>query len=104
MLKQRMTAKSIRELDKHDKPVFKVGYCELQNILKWSKPVAYTCDVYGWYSDLYEFTDFYICTGYRPVGRSTPDDLLLLFKIVDDKAKKYSHIDFTDSLENCYFG
>ena len=51
-------------------PIYKVGYCELQNELKNIEPDYYTCGVYGWNADIYIMSDFIICTGYRPFGQS----------------------------------
>ena len=46
-----------------------VGYCDLQYLLQYKNPIAYTCGVYGWNSDIYQVSDnFAICTGYRPFG------------------------------------
>lgn len=48
--------------------VIEVDYCELQNLLKYKSPVAYTAGVYGWNADIYEFGGVAIVTGYRPFG------------------------------------
>lgn len=42
-----------------------VGYCDLQTLLRYHSPVAYTCGVYGWNFDVYEIHGLTICTGYR---------------------------------------
>ena len=41
------------------------GYCDLQTLLRYHSPIAYTCGVYGWNFDVYEIHDLTICTGYR---------------------------------------
>lgn len=48
--------------------VISVGYCELQYLLDWESPVAYTCNSYGWGSDIYDFGNIAIVTGYAPFG------------------------------------
>lgn len=49
--------------------VIKVGYCDLQDALKWREPNFYTEGVYGWNSDVYVIDyDTVIVTGYRPFG------------------------------------
>lgn len=49
--------------------VIKVGYCDLQDALKWREPNFYTAGVYGWNSDVYVIDyDTVIVTGYRPFG------------------------------------
>lgn len=41
------------------------GYCDLQFLLHYHSPIAYTCGVYGWNYDVYEIDGLTICTGYR---------------------------------------
>lgn len=55
-----------------------IGYCDLQNLLHYENPVAYTCGVYGWNSDIYDVSDITgynacIITGYRPFGNIRAD-------------------------------
>ena len=50
-----------------------VGYCDLQYLLNYENPVAYTCGTYGWNSDIYSLEDITgynacVVTGYRPFG------------------------------------
>ena len=46
--------------------VLGVGYCELQCLLNYESPIAYTSGKYGWDCDLYMINDrFSIVTGYR---------------------------------------
>lgn len=48
-----------------------VGYCNLQTLLAYQTPVAYTCGTYGWNADIYDFgadADAVIVTGYSPFG------------------------------------
>lgn len=45
-----------------------VGYCNLQDLLAYEEPVAYTSGVYGWNADIYTFGNIAIVTGYRPFG------------------------------------
>lgn len=49
--------------------VIKVGYCDMQDALKWREPTFYTAGVYGWNADVYVIDyDTVIVTGYRPFG------------------------------------
>ena len=49
--------------------VIKVGYCDMQDALKWREPNFYTAGVYGWNSDIYVIDyDTVIVTGNRPFG------------------------------------
>lgn len=42
-----------------------VGYCDLDELLCYHSPAAYTSGVYGWNFDIYEVYGLTICTGYR---------------------------------------
>lgn len=49
--------------------VIKVGYCDMQDALKWREPDFYTVGVYGWNADVYVIDcDTVVVTGYRPFG------------------------------------
>lgn len=51
--------------------VLGIGYCDLQNILKYLSPIAYNAGRDGWNYDLYYINDKYsIVTGYRGFDRS----------------------------------
>lgn len=58
--------------------VIKVGYCDLQNALKWREPNFYTAGVYGWNADVYVIDyDTVIVAGYRPFGNvELPHDVI----------------------------
>ena len=43
------------------------SYCDIQNIERYLRPDAYTCGVYGWRADFYEFDGFTVSTGYSPL-------------------------------------
>lgn len=56
--------------------IIEVGYCDLQYLLGFLSPTAYTCGIYGWNADIYEMpfkANICICTGYRPFGNVHPD-------------------------------
>lgn len=66
-MKFKTTAKAIRNGSVN--PV-SVGYADLQTLLRFKDPNAYTCGIYGWNFDVYEVYGVTICTGYRGmVGR-----------------------------------
>lgn len=51
--------------------VIEVGYCDMQDALKWREPNFYTAGVYGWNADVYVIDcDTVIVTGYRPFGNT----------------------------------
>lgn len=69
--------------------VIGVGYCNLQYLLKYEAPIAYTAGVYGWSADIYDFSSVAIATGYHPFGNICPD-----WKTVEkyeEEAKKICH-------------
>lgn len=46
-----------------------VPYCDLQNLLSVTDPIAYTCGIYGWNANIYTNGNLAIVTGYRPFGK-----------------------------------
>ena len=52
--------------------VFAVSYCGLSDLLRFEESRAYTCGVYGWNADIYDFGGVAIVTGYRPFGQDIP--------------------------------
>ena len=49
--------------------VIRVGYCDMQDALKWREPNFYTAGIYGWNADVYVInSNTVIVTGYRPFG------------------------------------
>lgn len=41
------------------------GYCDLQNLLYYKSPIAYSQGTYGWNFDVYDVDGVAIATGYR---------------------------------------
>ena len=65
-MKTQITKKAIMSAYRN---VIKVGYCHLQDALKWREPNFFTAGVYGWNADVYVIDgDTVIVTGYRPFG------------------------------------
>ena len=65
-MKTKTTKKAIMSAYRN---IIKVGYCDLQDALKWREPNFYTAGVYGWNSDVYVIDhDTVSVTGYRPFG------------------------------------
>lgn len=48
--------------------ILSVGYCDLQHLLAFSRPVAYSAGVYGWACDYYDIEGVIISTGYSPIA------------------------------------
>ena len=63
-----------------------IGYCELETLLKYESPVAFTCSkTYGWRADVYVFGNVAIVTGYAPFGKH----------IIYDVVQKYEDKSYT---------
>lgn len=65
-----------------------VGYCDLQNLLRYQSASYYTCGVYGWNFDVYIFGDYAITTGYRGMIDNVKKDYYSLIHEYDDKARE----------------
>ena len=65
-----------------------VGYCDLQNLLRYQSADFYTCGVYGWNMDVYTFGDYAITTGYRGMIDNVKKDYHSLIREYDDKARE----------------
>lgn len=63
-MKYRTTEKQQRD---NNNIIISFGYCEIQNITKFFNANAYTCGLYGWNADYYNFLGFTVSTGYRPI-------------------------------------
>ena len=61
-----------KEIMRTGKPVICVGYDNIQHLLTYENPVAYTCGRDGWHCDIYDFNNCYISTGYQPFGTIRP--------------------------------
>ena len=61
-MKFKTTSKYIKE---NSYKLLSVGYCDMQSLLNYKEPIAYTAGVYGWNYDAYKIGDYTICTGYR---------------------------------------
>lgn len=85
-MKHKTTASAIRA-NYPKNLILNVGYCNMQNLLRYEDPTAYTCGVYGWNFDLYELEGIAICTGYRGIPASKDFDFKILKKY-EDKAEK----------------
>ena len=55
--------------------IVSAGYCDLQYLLRYHEPLAYTCGVYGWNFDVYEIDGLTICTGYRNMPGKTANNI-----------------------------
>lgn len=60
--------------------IYAIGYCNLQHLLYFNTPVAYTANQYGWACDIYDMGGgVAITTGYAPIGVNIEYDLTYSF-------------------------
>lgn len=77
-MKIQTTYKAIRK--EYGKNILRVGYCDLQYLLRYENPFAYSAGVYGWNCDYYGIGGVCISTGYRPIGKHVPYELVRRFE------------------------
>ena len=90
-----MKIKTTRKAIIADSPrLVSVGYCDLQTLLRYHSPVAYTCGVYGWNFDVYEVNGLTVCTGYRGMpGRRANN----IGKYEEAARDALVHLNYTDA-------
>ena len=84
-MKSKFTRKEIKE---NYNIILEVGYCNLQNLLKYKEPFGYSTRAEGWACDYYELNNgVCVSTGYAPIGKGKQVSKEV-FKKYDDKARK----------------
>lgn len=83
-MKFKTTAKAIR--NGYHK-IISVGYCDLQSLLCYESPIAYSCGVYGWNFDVYDINGVAIATGYRGMPSKNTNAPYSLIREYDEKAE-----------------
>lgn len=76
--------------------VISIGYCDLQNLLDYISPFAYSAGIYGWSCDYYEIGNVCISTGYQPIGQSINYDLIREYETRAEKIKYNSSLDYSE--------
>jgi len=84
MLKLKTSKKEIKE---GYYKIAGVGYCELQNLLKYENAFAYSAGVYGWACDYYDIEGVCISTGYSYISDKNTKTSYDLAREYDDKAQ-----------------
>ena len=75
-MKYKTTAKELKE---GFYKIISVGYCDLQSLLSYKSPVAYSRGVYGWNFDVYDIEGVAIATGYRGMpSKNSKNDYKLM--------------------------
>lgn len=90
-MKYKTTKKAIREMGDL---VYCVSYCNLQNLLRFRDPFAYSTRAEDWACDYYSLGNVIISTGYSPIGRKTDYNLCheydqKAYKILRDYSLKW---------------
>ena len=85
MTKYKVTRKSMKE--SYDR-IAKVGYCNLQCLLKFQEPFAYSTRVEGWACDYYDINNVLISTGYSPIENKRTKCSYDICKKYNDEAYK----------------
>jgi hypothetical protein len=83
-MKYKTTAKALKE---GYYKIISVGYCELQCLLSYESPVAYSAGTYGWNFDVYDVLGVAICTGYRGMPNKNSKVSYTLIKEYEDKSQ-----------------
>lgn len=65
-----------------------VGYCEMQSILAYSAPVAYSAGYLGWHCDYYDIDGVIISTGYSPLTSKNMKTDYNIIREYEEKARK----------------
>lgn len=85
-MKFKTTKKDIKNGYKY---IVSVGYCDLQSLLNYESPIAYSTRVEGWACDYYDINGVCICEGYSPISsKNTIKDVYSLVREYENKAKE----------------
>jgi len=85
-----------KEINSGFEYIIPVRYCDLQFLLSLEDPVAYTAGIDGWDTDIYDYGNTAIVTGYKPFGNVKADyDIVRRYddhgkQILDDDILSYS--------------
>ena len=98
MAKYATSRKAIRERFGNAN-IYCIGNCNLQNLLKYVSPFAYSTRAEGWACDYYDVgRGIILCDGYAPIGKRVDYDTMYLF---DGKAREiWDEYYYTDA-EKC---
>ena len=82
-MKYKITKKEVKQNYK----ILGVGYCNMQYLLSYQKPIAYTAGAYGWNEDIYNIEGITISTGYNYTDSKNIKKDYELIKKYEDKAR-----------------
>lgn len=84
-MKYKTTAKALKQGYYH---IIEAGYCDLQSLLNYKSPIAYSSGTYGWNFDVYDINGVAIATGYRGMPSQHSKCTYALIQEYEQKAKK----------------
>jgi hypothetical protein len=90
--------KTTKKEMKQNYRILGVGYCEIQTLLKYQNPVAYSSGVYGWACDYYYIDDVIISTGYSYIDNKNMKDDYNLIKEYEKKARSLNNKEEVNNL------
>lgn len=96
MSKYRVTKKSMNE---DYRIIISTGYCNLQHLLQYTEPFAYSTRAEGWACDYYDVDGVLICTGYAPMKGKRNHSTYEIEHDYDNKARELRNT-ITDWEEN----
>ena len=83
-MKYKTTAKELKE---GYYKIISAGYCDLQSLLSYKSPVAYSKGIYGWNFDVYDIDGVAIATGYRGMPSKHSKNDYKLMREFEEKSK-----------------
>lgn len=90
-MKFKTTKKAIKE---NAYAVLSVGYCDLQYLLQFQKPIAYSSGQYGWQCDYYQFGNLWLATGYdTPNSQNIEEPRYQEIRAIEAKARRIIETD-----------
>ena len=87
-----------KEMQKYNYKILGVGYCNMQNLLQYKAPVAYSCGSYGWSCDYYNINGTIVSTGYSPINTKNMNYDHNLVKEYEKKAGNLNSVEEINDL------
>ena len=84
-MKYKTTKKAMKE--SYDR-IAKIGYCNLQFLLRFQEPFAYSTRAEGWACDYYNINGILLSTGYAPIDSKRTKCTYDICKKYDSAAEK----------------
>ena len=75
-----------REIKEYNNYILRAGYCEMDYLLSYEEPFAYSAGVYGWSCDYYKIDNVVISTGYAPLDNKNINIKYTTIKLYNELA------------------